>query len=513
MGNENSKRIGGQSRDMGKKSGNDSRNNFRRNSSRDASRDPSKDSSTSSNRNSSTNSSINRFEYANNNTGRQNRTENVKYKNQPSGAGYEARNRTNGRFDRNDDSSAFSGREVVRLPAEVDKQDDFETGFSEEEDRGIIEGRNPVLEALRAGRPINKILLLKGEREGTIRLIAGIAEKKGILFQEVERDRLDAVSMTRLHQGVIAFAAAKEYVEPEEMLQIAKDKGEEPFIIILDSITDENNLGAIIRTADAAGVHGVILPKRRAAALSPVAAKVAAGAVEYVPVARVVNLTICIEELKARNIWVYGLDAAASRSIYEVDMTGPAAVVVGSEGEGLGRLVREHCDVLVRIPMKGHMSSLNASAAAAVALYEVCRQRSGGPKTKMSATHSPSDRASESGIPNSSAHSPNSAASGVIASNAPAPGSSVTYAPPISSSVIYASPISSSVTYVPPPSAPVASDLIPTACETDVPTTLTFTDNAAASSALISTVIHAPSSSEAIDAAIPIKSEEADVSE
>lgn len=242
-------------------------------------------------------------------------------------------------------------------------------------DEGRLEGRNPVMEALKAGRTIDKILVSKGEKEGSIRKIIAMAKEKNIIIQEVDRAKLDSISVTRAHQGVIAYVSAKEYVEVEDILEIAKKKNEDPFIVILDELTDANNLGSILRTADSAGVHGVIIPKRRSVGLTPAVSKASAGAVEYVPVAKVGNIAQTIEQLKEKGVWVVGTDASGEKPYYENDLKGPFALVIGSEGEGIGRLVKEKCDFIVNIPMKGNVSSLNAAVAGAIVIYEVFRQR------------------------------------------------------------------------------------------------------------------------------------------
>jgi 23S rRNA (guanosine2251-2'-O)-methyltransferase len=239
----------------------------------------------------------------------------------------------------------------------------------------ILEGRNPILEALKSGRSINKILIAKGDREGSINQIISSAREKGIVIQEVERAKLDSISETHGHQGVIALAAVRNYVDVDDILNAAREKGEAPFIIILDGIKDAYNLGSILRTSDAAGVHGVIIPKRRAVGLTPVVSKASAGAVEYVPVARVTNIVQTIEYLKSRNVWVVGTDMSGENSFYISDLTGPVALVIGSEGEGMNRLTAEKCDFLVNIPMRGQISSLNAAVAGAIVMYEVLKQR------------------------------------------------------------------------------------------------------------------------------------------
>ncbi len=239
-----------------------------------------------------------------------------------------------------------------------------------------IEGRNAIIEALRAGRPINKLYIAKGENDGSIRMIVSMAREAGAAVVETDRRRLDAMSETHSHQGVIADVAVKEYSSISDILNIASERNEPPFIIICDEISDPHNLGAIIRTAEAVGAHGIIVPKRRSAGLSAVISKTSAGAIEYMSVARVANLPSAIKELKEFGVWVYGTSAEGQTDIWNTDLRGPIAIVIGSEGEGMRRLVEESCDFCVSIPMKGHVSSLNASASAAVMMYEVFRQRS-----------------------------------------------------------------------------------------------------------------------------------------
>ncbi|MFZ5353486.1 MAG: 23S rRNA (guanosine(2251)-2'-O)-methyltransferase RlmB [Bacillota bacterium] len=238
----------------------------------------------------------------------------------------------------------------------------------------LIEGRNPVLEALKSGREIDKIFVQKGAAEGSIRQIIAMAKDKHILIKEVDRKKLDALSSTEGHQGVIASAALYKYYEVDEILQIAADKGEDPFIIILDEITDNNNLGSILRIAEGAGVHGIIIPKRRSASLTPVIAKTSAGAIEYVPVSKVTNLSQTIEALKKKGLWIVGAEMKGE-TYYKKDLTGPVALVIGSEGEGIGRLIKEKCDFLVSIPMKGKISSLNAAVSTGIIVYEINKQR------------------------------------------------------------------------------------------------------------------------------------------
>ena len=242
---------------------------------------------------------------------------------------------------------------------------------------GIIEGRNAVTEALRAGTPIDKVYLARGETDAALGHIAAKARERGIAVVDCDRRKLDSMSVTHSHQGVIAVAAVREYAEVEDILKAAADRGEPPLIVVCDELSDPHNLCAVIRTAECAGAHGIIIPKRRSAGLTAVVAKTSAGAVSYVPVARVANLTACLKELKEAGVWVFGTAADADRAIYDADLKGPAAIVIGSEGDGMSRLVAENCDFLVSIPMKGQLNSLNASAAAAILLYEAVRQRMG----------------------------------------------------------------------------------------------------------------------------------------
>ena len=244
-----------------------------------------------------------------------------------------------------------------------------------EEADGVIEGRNAVIEALRAGTAIDKIYLQKGETDKTLGHIAAKARAAGTVVVEADRRKLDAMSRTHAHQGVIALAAVRAYASVEEILRSAADRGGPPLIVVCDELSDPHNLGAVIRTAECAGAHGVVIPKRRSAGLTAVVAKTSAGAVAHVPVARVPNLPALLEGLKKQGLWVFGTAADGATRLYDADLKGPAAIVIGSEGEGMGRLVREHCDVLVSIPMRGKLNSLNASAAAAILLYEAVRQR------------------------------------------------------------------------------------------------------------------------------------------
>ncbi len=235
----------------------------------------------------------------------------------------------------------------------------------------VIFGRNPIREAIRAGRPINKILLAGGELSPPLREIYKFARDTGIPVQQVDRAKLDKLSGGMAHQGIVAFTSVREYADVDEILDRA---GENPFLVILDEINDPHNLGAILRSADAAGVNGVIIPKRRSAALTPTVARTSAGAVEYVPVARVANLARTIDMLKEKGIWIAGAHMEG-QLYWDAAMDGPLALIIGGEEKGLGRLIREKCDLLVRLPMLGRVNSLNASVAAALLCYEVLRQR------------------------------------------------------------------------------------------------------------------------------------------
>ncbi len=240
----------------------------------------------------------------------------------------------------------------------------------------MLEGRNAVQEALAAGRPIDKLYIAAGETDRALSRLAAMAREAGAAVVETDRRKLDQLSATGAHQGVIAMVAAHAYATVEEILENAKSRGEAPLIVICDELSDPHNLGAIIRTAECVGAHGVIIPKRRSAGLTAVVDKTSAGALEHMAVARVPNLVAAIETLKKNGLWIYGTAAEGSNELWKTDLTGPACIVIGSEGAGISRLVREKCDFLVSIPLRGQISSLNASAAAAVLLYEALRQRS-----------------------------------------------------------------------------------------------------------------------------------------
>lgn len=242
-------------------------------------------------------------------------------------------------------------------------------------DEGVLEGRNAVMEALRSGRTIDKVYLAAGETDSGLARLAAMAREAGAVVSPVDRRKLDRMSATGAHQGIIAQVAAHAYVSIEEMLELAARRGEPPLLVVCDELSDPHNLGAILRSAECAGAHGVVIPKRRGVGLTATVAKASAGAVEYMPVARVPNLAATLRELKARGVWVYGAAAGGAAPLYQADLKGPAALVIGSEGRGMSRIVAETCDLLVSIPMNGRISSLNASAAAAILLYEAVRQR------------------------------------------------------------------------------------------------------------------------------------------
>ena len=244
-----------------------------------------------------------------------------------------------------------------------------------EENENQLEGRNALTEALRSGRTLDKVFIASGETDRGLQRLAAEAKEAGAVVVPVDRRKLDAMSTTHSHQGVIALAAAREYFSIDDILEAAAEKGETPLIVICDELSDPHNLGAIIRSAECAGAHGVIIPKRRSVGLTATVAKASAGAVEYMKVAKVTNINAAMEELKEKGVWIFGTAAEGSIPMYQADLTIPAAIVIGSEGEGMSRLVQKNCDVTVHIPMKGNINSLNASAAASILLYEAVRQR------------------------------------------------------------------------------------------------------------------------------------------
>ena len=269
-------------------------------------------------------------------------------------------NRRDRRFDRKPD------RERAAAPA-----------VEEEVDETRLEGRNAVTEALKAGRTIDKVFVADGDTDKGLQRLAAQAKESGAVVVPVDRRKLDLMSTTHSHQGIIAQCAAHEYATIEDILEEAASRGQAPLIIICDELSDPHNLGAIIRTAECAGAHGVIIPKRRSVGLTATVAKASAGAMEYMKVAKVANINNAIKELKEQGVWVFGTAAEGSEPMYRADLTGPAAIVIGNEGDGMSALVRKNCDMLVHIPMSGRISSLNASNAASILLYEAVRQRLG----------------------------------------------------------------------------------------------------------------------------------------
>ena len=273
---------------------------------------------------------------------------------------------------RNDRNNKFKKKETKQFSKKDNRK------VQEKEKRNFddkVEGRNSVLELLESEKDINKIYVTRGEKQGSINKIIGRAKGKGIVLVEADKSKLDEMSQTGNHQGGIAVVPPFEYCEVEDILDEAKNKKESPFILILDGIEDPHNLGAIIRTAETAGVHGVIIPKRRAASVNSTVNKVSAGAVEHMKIARVNNINDTIQYLKDNGLWIIGTDGKAENYYYEQDLTGPIALVIGSEGYGMNRLVSENCDILVKIPMKGKITSLNASVSAGIVTYEIVKQR------------------------------------------------------------------------------------------------------------------------------------------
>mgnify|MGYP002793702567 FL=1 len=271
----------------------------------------------------------------------------------------------NNSFRRNSDEKSFRDR---------DDRDERNSRYDSDEDNGLIVGRNPVIEALKADKPIDT-LFVNSEAGGSIGMITRMAREKGIVIKQVSDAKLTSMCRGASHQGCIASGACAEYVSVEDILAVSKKKGTEPFIIICDEIEDPHNLGAIIRTAEAAGADGVIIPKRRSASLNYTVNKTSAGAASWVPVARVANLGTAIDELKKNGVWIYGTDASGE-NYSDTSFTGAVGLVIGSEGFGMGRLIREKCDYLVKLPMFGKITSLNASVAAGIFMYEAVRQRS-----------------------------------------------------------------------------------------------------------------------------------------
>ena len=239
----------------------------------------------------------------------------------------------------------------------------------------VLVGRNAVTEALKSGRGINKLWIASGDREGSVAEIAALAKERGIVVQYVERAKIESLAGGHRHQGVLAYVAPVPYAELDDILKAAEEKGEAPFLVLLDELEDPHNLGALLRTADATGVHGILIPKRRSVSLNATVAKTSAGAVEYVPVARIGNIAQTLKKLKEKGFWVAGADMDGEKAYYEADLTGPLVLVVGSEGRGMSRLTKDACDFIVSMPMVGRINSLNASVAGSILMYESMRQR------------------------------------------------------------------------------------------------------------------------------------------
>ena len=257
------------------------------------------------------------------------------------------------------------------------RADRFAVRETVEEVEGQIEGRNALTEALKAGRAIDKVFVAEGNTDRSLQRLAAQAQEAGAVIVPVDRRKLDQMSTTRSHQGVIALVAAHDYCTIDDILEEAASRGENALIVICDELSDPHNLGAIMRSAECAGAHGVIIPKRRSVGLTATVAKASAGAIEYMKVARVTNINNTINDLKEKGVWIFGAAGEGSVPMYKADLTGPAAIVIGNEGDGLSQLVRKNCDMLIHIPMSGRITSLNASAAASILLYEAVRQRLG----------------------------------------------------------------------------------------------------------------------------------------
>lgn len=261
-----------------------------------------------------------------------------------------------------------------RRPERREHRSNFERNEDKVVNENLVEGRNPVIEVLKSKRTVDKLYIAKGELEGSIKKLIGIAKDKGIVITEVDRKKLDEMSQTGVHQGVIAIVSPYEYYNVEDILNYAKEKNEDPFIVILDEIEDPHNLGSIARTVNACGAHGIIIPKRRSALVTSTVLKASAGAIEHTKIAKVTNINQTIRELKEKGVWIIGTDMDGE-AYYRSNLTGPVALVIGSEGNGISRLVKENCDIIISIPMNGEINSLNASVAAGIVMYDVVRQR------------------------------------------------------------------------------------------------------------------------------------------
>ena len=272
--------------------------------------------------------------------------------------------------DRKNSKMETTDRRKEEKRKEIRREEDAEKRFDDQ-----IEGRNSVLELLESGKDVNKIFVTRGEKHGSINKILGIAKERKIIVVEKDKKQMDEMAQEENYQGVIAIVPPFEYVEISDILEVAKERNEDPFVIVLDGIEDPHNLGSIIRTAETAGVHGVIIPKRRAASVNSTVNKASAGAVEHMKIARVTNISDAIEELKQAGLWVCGTAVDTNKYYYNQDLTGPLAIVIGNEGKGIGEKVKKNCDFLVKIPMKGKIQSLNASVSTGIVVYEAVKQR------------------------------------------------------------------------------------------------------------------------------------------
>lgn len=272
--------------------------------------------------------------------------------------------------DRKNSKMETTDRRKEEKRKEIRREEDAEKRFDDQ-----IEGRNSVLELLESGKDVNKIFVTRGEKHGSINKILGIAKERKIIVVEKDKKQMDEMAQEENYQGVIAIVPPFEYVEISDILEVAKERNEDPFVIVLDGIEDPHNLGSIIRTAETAGVHGVIIPKRRAVSVNSTVNKASAGAVEYMKIARVTNISDAIEELKQAGLWVCGTAVDTNKYYYNQDLTGPLAIVIGNEGKGIGEKVKKNCDFLVKIPMKGKVQSLNASVSTGIVVYEAVKQR------------------------------------------------------------------------------------------------------------------------------------------
>ncbi|MCB2360709.1 23S rRNA (guanosine(2251)-2'-O)-methyltransferase RlmB [Clostridium estertheticum] len=289
----------------------------------------------------------------------------------------EDRNKVINRKTRQNEENVVVNNKGNRVKSEISSKNGNTGGESEPKTirEDLIEGRNAVIEALKSDRTVEYILIAKGDMVGSISVVLALAKEKGIVTKEVDRRKLDEMSQTSSHQGVIAVVTPYKYFEINDIFKYAEEKGEKPFIIILDEIEDPHNFGSIIRTAEVCGAHGIIIPKRKNVGATPTVYKTSAGAIEHVKIAKVTNINVAIEEIKKRGVWVYGADMDGEDYIFNTDLTGSVALVIGSEGRGIAKLTKEKCDVLVKIPMVGKITSLNASVSAGIIMYEIMKQK------------------------------------------------------------------------------------------------------------------------------------------